>query len=322
MTFALRLSAILLAASVVLFPVHRGWAQSARTIKTIVPSTPGGGADVLARLLAEQINRTHGQTLVVENRPGAGNTIGTEAVARATPDGTTVLITTPEFVINPHLRKLSYDPLTSFAPICLLARSPQALVVDGASPYRTLKDLLDAARAKPGELTFAITGPASRPHVAIERVKHEAHVDVLYVPFQGSGPALNALLGQHVTSAMMSLPSVTGAVKSGQLRALAVASLSRAEELPDVPTIAESGFKDFEFDIWFGVSAPAGTPKETVAQLIQWFSGSLDDPGIKAKLKLQGLATVNICGSAYDAFTRKQYDAYSQAIRDANIKPN
>jgi tripartite-type tricarboxylate transporter receptor subunit TctC len=134
-------------------------AQTSRTIKLIVPSTPGGGADVLARMLADQVGRAQGQTMVVENRPGAGNTIGTEAVARSAPDGNTLLITTPEFVINPHLRKLSYDPLTSFAPICDLARSPQLILVNPATPYKTLTELLDGARQKPGELTIASAGP-------------------------------------------------------------------------------------------------------------------------------------------------------------------
>jgi tripartite-type tricarboxylate transporter receptor subunit TctC len=171
-----------------------------RPVRIIVPSTPGGGADVLAR--------AQGQTVVVENRPGAGNTIGTEAAARAAPDGNTLLLTTPEFVINPHLRKLSYDPLTSFEPVCYLARSPQIFVFNPASSHRRLKDLLDAAKAKPGELTVASAGPASSPHVAIERIKREAGVNFTYVPYQGSGPALNALLGQHVTAAVASYPNV------------------------------------------------------------------------------------------------------------------
>jgi tripartite-type tricarboxylate transporter receptor subunit TctC len=297
-------------------------AQSSRTIKIIVPSTAGGGADVLARMLADQIGKAQSQTMVVENRPGAGNTIGTEAVARAVPDGTTLLITTPEFVINPHLRKLNYDPLTSFAPICYLARSPQLMLVNPATPYKTLADLLDGARQKPGELTVASAGPASSPHVGIERIKHDAKVDFTYVPFQGSGPALNALLGQHVTAAMASYPNVTGQIRGGQLRAIAVASLSRVDDLPNVPTVQEAGFKDFDFDIWFGVVAPAATPPDTLAQLTSWFKTALQDPEILAKLKAQGLFPVGACGADYAAFTHKQFDDYGRGIREANIKPN
>lgn len=297
-------------------------AQSSRTIKIIVPSTAGGGADVLARMLADQIGKAQGQTFVVENRPGAGNTIGTEAVARAAPDGNTLLITTPEFVINPHLRTLNYDPLTSFAPICYLARSPQLMLVNPATPYKTLADLLDGARQKPGELTVASAGPASSPHVGIERIKHDAKVDFTYVPYQGSGPALNALLGQHVTAAMASYPNVTGQIRSGQLRAIAVASLSRVDDLPGVPTVQEAGFKDFDLDIWFGVVAPAGTPQDALAQLTAWFKAALQDPEILSKLNAQGLFPVGACGADYAAFTRKQFDDYGRGIREANIKPN
>ena len=161
---------------------HGASAQTSSPIKIIVPSTPGGGSDVLARLLADQIGRSQGPTMVIENRPGASNTIGAEAVARAAPDGNTLLITTPEFVITPHLRKLNYDPLTSFEPICYLVRSPQAIVVNAASSYRTLADLLEAARSKPGELTLASAGPASSPHIAIEKLKRAAGVNITYVP--------------------------------------------------------------------------------------------------------------------------------------------
>jgi tripartite-type tricarboxylate transporter receptor subunit TctC len=296
-------------------------AQS-RTVKLIVPSTPGGGADVLARLLADQIGKAQGQTMVVENRPGAGNTIGTEAVSRAAPDGNTLLITTPEFVINSHLRKLNYDPLTSFVSICTLARSPQLLLVNPATSYKTLTGLLDAAHQKPGELTIASAGPASSPHVGIERIKHDARVDFTYVPYPGSGPALNALLGQHITAAMASYPNVTGQIKSGQLRAIATASQSRIDDLPDVPTVQESGFKDFDLDIWFGVVAPAGTPQDSLAQLMGWFKAALQDPEILSKLKAQGLFAVGACGADSAAFTRTQYDDYGRGIRDANIKPN
>jgi len=315
-----------LAAALFVFGIAASSGQTAqaqsRTVKLIVPSTAGGGADVLARLLADQIGKAQSQTIVVENRPGAGNTIGTEAVARAAPDGNTLLITTPEFVINSHLRKLSYDPLTSFASICYLARSPQLLLVNPATPYKSLSDLLDAARQKPGELTIASAGPASSPHVGIERIKHDARVDITYVPYPGSGPALNALLGQHVTAAMASYPNVTGQIKSGQLRAIATASQSRIDDLPDVPTVQESGFKDFDLDIWFGVVAPAGTPPDALTQLTAWFKAALQDPEIVSKLKAQGLFAVGACGADSAAFTRKQYDEYGRGIREANIKPN
>ncbi len=312
-----------MAAAIVLLAIacnHTVRAQTARTIRIIVPSTAGGGADTLARLLADQISRAQGQTLVVENRPGASNTIGAEVASRAAPDGNTLLITTPEFVINAHLRKLSYDPLSSFEPICYLVRSPQLIVVNSASPYRTLTDLLNSARAKPGELTLASAGPASSPHIAFETLKRAAGVNINYIPYQGSTPAVNALLGEHLTSVMASYPNVAELVQTGKLRAIATASSARIDPMPDVPTVAESGFKDFEADIWFGVVAPAKTPNETIAQLTGWFIAAIEVPEIKAKLAAQGLFPVGTCGAAFGAFTQKQYDDYGRAIREANIK--
>ena len=167
------------------------------------------------------MSRAQGQTLVVENRPGASNTIGTEVASRAAPDGNTLLITTPEFVINAHLRKLNYEPLSSFEPICYLVRSPQLIVVNSASPYRTVTDLLNSARAKPGELTLASAGPASSPHIAFETLKRAAGVNINYIPYQGSTPAVNALLGEHLTSVMASYPNVAELVQTGKLRAIA-----------------------------------------------------------------------------------------------------
>jgi tripartite-type tricarboxylate transporter receptor subunit TctC len=257
---------------------------------------------------------------VVENRPGASNTIGTEAVARAAPDGNTVLVTTPEFVINAHLKKLNYDPLTSFESVCYLVKSPQLIAVNAASPYRTLANLLDGARAKPGELTIASAGPASSPHIAIEALKHTAGVNMNYIPYQGSTPAVNALLGGHVTAVMASYPNVAELVNTGKLRALATGTAARIEPLPDVPTIAESGFKDFEADIWFGLVAPAKTPSGALSQLADWFTTALKDPEVTPKLATQGLFPVGICGAAHAAFTQKQYDDYGRAIREANIK--
>src|SRR5262249_5698847 len=160
---------------------------------------------------------------------------------------------------------------------------------------------------------------ASSPHVGLERIKHDSKVDFTYVPYPGSGPALNALMGQHVTAAMASYPNVTGQIRSGQLRAIATASPTRINDLPDVPTVQEAGFKDFDLDIWFGVVAPAGTPHNTLTQLTSWFKAALQDPDILSKLKQQGLFAVGACGDDYAAFTRKQFDEYGRGIREANI---
>jgi tripartite-type tricarboxylate transporter receptor subunit TctC len=314
-----RLIVAFVAAILIVCAGHVTSSQTIRAIKIIVPSTVGGGADILARLLADHISRAQGLTIIVENRPGASNTIGTEAASRAAPDGSTLLVNTPEFVINSHLRKLNYDPLSNFTPVCYLVRSPQLLVVNVESPYRTLSDLLDAARAKPDELTLASGGPASSTHIAFETLKHLANVRMSYVPYQGSAPAVNALLAKHVTSVLASYPNVVEQVKAGKLRALATTSPTRIKQLPEVPTVAESGFKDFESEIWFGVMAPAKTPNVIVSRLADWFIAALQAPEIKTRLETLGLFSVGLCGKDFGAFIRKEYDKYGRAIRETSF---
>jgi tripartite-type tricarboxylate transporter receptor subunit TctC len=315
-------TAILALVSVMLLTLsgHGAWSQTTRTLKVVVPFPPGGPTDTLARVLAEQIRRAQRATVVVENRPGAGSVIGTEAVSRATPDGSTVLIVSNSFVINPHLRKLNYDPLTSFEPICYLVQSPQLIVVNSASPYRTIPDLRNAAHARPGGLTLASFGPASSTHIAFEMLKRAADVDMTFVPYPGMAPAVNALLGEHVTSAWVDYSAVAEQVKAGRLRAVATAARTRIEGLPDVSTIAEAGYADVEVDAGFGLVAPAKTPRETVSDLAGWFTAAMQEPEIKAKLASLGLDPVGMCGTDFGALLRKQYDEYGRAIREANIK--
>ena len=296
------------------------WSQTARTIKIIVPLAPGGGADILARLMADQISRAQSPTVVVENRVGAGSAIGSEAVSRAPPDGNTLLINTPNLIIGPYVRKLNYDALKSFTPICHLVSSPALVVVNSASPYRVLDDLLGAARASPGILTLASSGPATTLHIAAEKLRQVANFNMIYVPYGGTAPAVTALLGEHVTAALAEYPAVAEQLKAGTLRALATGSRTRIEPLPEVPTVAESGFRDYDVDLWWGVFAPAKTPKETVSQLAQLFTAALQAPGIKAKLAAAGFYPTGICGADFAAYMAKQSDEYGRVIREANIK--
>lgn len=218
--------------------------------------------------------------MVVENRTGASGVIGTEAVSRAAPDGGTLLIMTNAFfLINPYLRKVNYDSVTSFEPICLLATSPEVIAVNSASPYRTLPDLLDAFRVKPGELTLAAFGPASSFQMAIETLKRTAKVNMIFVPYPGESLAVSALLGEHVTSAFATYAAVAEQLKAGKLRALAAASRARIELLPDVPTVAESaGYTDYEAEAWFALFAPAKTPKEIISQAVINFTAAVKTP--------------------------------------------
>ncbi len=310
------------AATAILFVVaaEREARSQATQIKIVVPYAPGGVNDILARLLAEQIGRAGGPTLVVENRPGAGGVVGTEMVARATPDGNTLLIASTPFIIDPQLRKLNYDPLTSFEPVCHLVDAPTVIVVNSASPYRTLAELLNAARAKPGELTLASIGPGSSFQLGFETLKREAKVDMTFVPYPGNAPALNAILGQQVTSMFGTYANVAQYVKADKLRALAVATRARLESLPDVPTVIESGYKDFQADAWFGVFAPAQTPRDTMSRLEGLFTAAMQAPDVKAKLLVQGLDPIGTCGADFSDYLRKQYDTDARIIADANIK--
>ena len=306
--------------TVVATPGNEALSQTTRTVRLVVPYTPGSGPDILARLVAEQAGRQNGPTVVVEDRPGAGTVIGTETVARSAPDGNTVLMVAPSFIINPSLRKVNYDPLRDFEPICHLAATPMVIVVNAAAPYRSLADLLDAARAKPGELTLGSGGPGSSLHIGFEILKRAAGIEMTYVPYNGNAPAINALLGGHLTSVYADYPTVVEQLKAGALRALAVGSRRRAEALPDVPTVEESGFKDYDLDIWYGLVAPAKTPNDALAQAADWSASAVKTADMKPKLALQGLYPVGICGAPFGAHLQKQYEDYERVIREAQIK--
>jgi tripartite-type tricarboxylate transporter receptor subunit TctC len=289
-------------------------------IKFVVPFAPGGTADILARMLAEEIGRAHSVGTLIENRAGAATIIATDATSRAAPDGNTVLFNANAFVINPHLRKLSYDPLTSFEPVCQLVSSPQVIAVDATSPYRSLAEMFDAARAKPEQLTLASVGPASTQHIAFEMLAHLAGVKMIFVPFNGNGPAVNALLGKHVDSVLVNYSEVAEQLQTGQFRALATTSRKRIDFLPQLPAVAELGFKDFEADVWFGTVVPAKTPAAVVAELADWLTAALEAPTVKPKLRSLGLFTVGKCGAAFAAELRQRFDDYGRAIRESNIK--
>jgi tripartite-type tricarboxylate transporter receptor subunit TctC len=299
---------------------HGAWPQTARAIRLVVPVSPGGVADFLARALAEQVGRAQGETVVIENRPGAGGAVAAEAVSRAAPDGNTLLLAAPDLLISPYFRKLNYDPLASFEPVCYVVNYPSIIVVNSTSPYRTLADLLNDARAKPGGLTLASFGPATVFQIAFESLKRATKVDMTFVPYPGNGPAVSALLGEHVTSVLASYSAVAEQLNAGKLRALATGSRKRIASLPDVPTVAESGYKDYEVDQWLGVVAPARTPKETISHLARWLTAATRDPEVKTKLIAQGLFPAETCGADFAALLRRQYDDYGRVARAANIK--
>jgi tripartite-type tricarboxylate transporter receptor subunit TctC len=299
---------------------HGAVSQMARTIRIVVPFPAGGSADDLARLLADQIGRTRGVNFVVENRPGAGTVVATEAVSRTAPDGNTLLIVANSFVINPSLKKLNYDPFVSFAPVCHLVSSPLIIAVNSDSPFRSLADLINAAHARPGELTLASVAPATTQHIAFEMLKRVADMNMIHVPYPGGAPAVTALLGGHVTAVIANYSEVEAHLASGKLRALATASRQRIEAAPELPTVAESGYPNYATEVWFGLVAPAKTPAETISQLSSWFGSALETAAVKEKLQLQEMYPAATCGAAFAAHLRDQFDAYARVIREADIK--
>jgi tripartite-type tricarboxylate transporter receptor subunit TctC len=289
------------------------------TIKVVLPVPPGGAGDIIARLLTDQVGRVQKRTFVLETRPGAGTMIGTEAVVRAPADGNTLLINAPFLLIGPHLRKLGFDPLASLEPICQLVSSPGVIVVNASSPYRTFADLVRAVRARPGELSFASAGPGTTHHIGFEKLKRAGGLDFIYVPYSGGGPAINALLGNHVTAVLAEYAPLSEHLKSGNLRALASTSKTRIGFLPELPTVAET-YVDFEVDFWWGLFAPAQTPKPTIADLAQWFKSAMEVPELKAKLIELGFFPTGTCGAPFADLLRKQSDDYGRVIREGHIR--
>jgi tripartite-type tricarboxylate transporter receptor subunit TctC len=275
---------------------------------------------VLARVLAEQIGRAQGIAFTIENRTGAGGIVGAEAASRAAPDGSTLLIHSNSLLIDALVQKTNYHPLMSFEPVCHLVDAPAVITVNEASPYRRLADLIDAARAKPREITVASLGPAGPFRIGFERLRRAANVDMTFVPYPGIAPAVNALLGAHVDSVLSSYSSVSENLIAGKLRVLATGSRTRIDPLPEVPTVAESGYPDYEMDVWFGLWAPAKTPKDTLSQLASWFTAALQATEIRRKLVAQELFPVGVCATDFISYLRKKYDEYGHAIREANIK--
>ena len=295
------------------------WPQSGQTIRLILPFPPGGPADAMARLVAEQVGASGGPTMVVESHPGAGTEIGTEYVYRSDPDGNTLGIISNSFVVLPLIRKLNYDPFTDFAPICELASFPPLIVVNGNSPYHTLADFINAAHAQPGVLTLGTIGPATSTQLAFEMLKYTAKANITFVPFTGYTPAVQALLGNQITAAIADFSTLQGQIQTGKLRALATTARTRVASLPNVPTVAESGY-DVKQEFFGGVAAPAKTPKETIAKLTDLFKAALQAPTIKAKFASLGFFAGGECGADYTAILRKDYADYGQIIRDANLK--
>jgi tripartite-type tricarboxylate transporter receptor subunit TctC len=308
-----------LAATVFLTAICAAWPQSARLVRIIIPFAPGGGVDVVARVITQQVGDIQGPTMIVENRPGGGTVLATQDVLRSTPDGGALLFVNNSVVVAPQLRKLDYDPLSDLTAVCKIASTPTVIVVGAQSPYQSLGDLIGAARAKPGTLNFGAV-PGAVLQIGFEMFQRAANIQMTLVPYNGTIPEITAILGGQIDAALVDYPAASGQLQAGKVRALAIGSPQRVDLLPSVPTMTESGFKEFELDLWYGTFAPAKTPPETVSQLAAWLVKALQVPAAKAKLAAQGVTPVGQCGPDFGAFVRKEYDTYGRVIRAANIK--
>lgn len=302
---------------------HEGHAQSlaGKSVRIIVPYPAGGAGDVIARVLAQQITESGGPAFVVENRPGAGSIIGSDVAARAAPDGLTILLVENPFILGAVLHPTDhYHPVKSFDPICYLADTPSVIAVAGNSEYNTLSDFLKAAKAKPGTLSYGSTGPASIVHIAGELLKRAAGIELIYVPFPGTPPVVNAVLGGHVTAVIANYSDLKAQIDSKGLRAIAVPAQKRVDPLPDIATLEEQGFKDIEASVWFGFVAPAGTPKDMLAQFEKYFMAAIQVPAIKSKLNVAGLYPKVFCGSEFGTFIATQTGNYTKFVKEFDIK--
>lgn len=261
-----------------------------KTIRIIVPFTPGGSTDILARAIGIELGKAWGQSVIVENIAGAGGSIGADKVAKSAGDGYTLLMGhIGTLAVNPSLYPdLPYQPLRDFSPVAWVARVPNVLVVHPSVPAKNVKEFIALAKAKPGQLNYGSGGNGSAANLATEYLKVQTNISLLHIPYRGTAPAVTDLLGGQIQVLFTGAPAVIGQIKSGQLRALGVSSPQRLDSLPDVPTVAESGYKNFEADQWYGVVAPKGIPPEIVAKLNAQINRALQSPELKNRLNNEG----------------------------------
>jgi tripartite-type tricarboxylate transporter receptor subunit TctC len=297
-------------------------AQGAKPLRIIVPFTPGGSTDILARVLGPKLAQSLGQTVFIDNKPGAGGSLGAAEAAKAEPDGNTLLMGhIGTLAVNPSLYpRLAYDPVKSFAPVAYVARVPNVLVVNAASPFRSLKDLVDAARAKPGQLTYSSGGNGSAAHITFEALKLKARIFVSHIPYRGTAPSVTDVIGSQVDCTFTGAPAVIPHVRSGRLRALSVSSSKRLAALPDVPTMAESGYHGFEADQWYGLVAPAGPPADVVARLNAEINKALMLADVAQQLSVEGATPMPTTPQAFGDLIKREIPRWAEVVKAGNVK--
>lgn len=301
-------------------PAPRNYPQ--RPIRAIVPQSPGGANDLTARLLAPLLSERLGQSIVVDNRAGAGSLVGTELVAKAPPDGYTLLVSPSALTINPSMyQKLPFDPVKDFAPITTLSAYPNLLVVHPALAVNSVKDLIALARAKPGTLNFGSGGPGTGTHLGAELFKSVTGVNIVHVPYKGGGPAVAALIGGQVQLYFGGIGTVIGHVKSGKLKALGVTSVKRSPVAPDVPPIADAGFPGYEHITWNGLLAPAGTSVAIVRRLNSEVNFVLKTATVRERFLADGVEPGGISAEEFAAMIKREIANWAKVIRAAGIQP-
>ena len=292
-------------------------------IRMVVPFSPGGTTDTPGRIIAQRLSEALGQPIIVENKPGAGSTIGTDFVAKAKPDGYTLLLTSTTHVLSPHLYKnLPYDPLKDFEPITLVASGPYVLVVNPSLPVKSVRELIALAKAQPGKIDYATSGNGSSQHLVGALFASMAGIQLNHVPYRGSGPATADLIGGQVKVGFPGTPIALPHIKSGRLRALAVTTKTRSPELPDVPTIAESGVPGYEATIWLGLLAPAGTPREIIDRLNSEVSKVLRNPEVQKSVLATGVEATSMTPEEFGRFLHSEYEMWGKVVREAHAVVN
>ena len=287
-----------------------------KPITIIVPFPAGGTLDNLTRSLAQKMSDDFKQPVIIDNKPGAGTVIGTEIVARAAPDGYTLGMVANSFAINPSLYdNLRYDTVKDFTPVSWVAYTPHLLVENPDVPVKSLADVIAIAKSKPGELSFASFGTGTSPHIAIERLKAETKIDVLHIPYKGQAPALNDLLGGHVDMMFANTPDVLPHVKSGKLRAIALANDTRLESIPEVPTFKEAGVDNMNSNSWYGVIVPSGTPAPIVEKLSAEFVRIVNLPEIRERLLAQGLEPAGTTSAEFAEYLKSEMEMAAKVVK-------
>jgi tripartite-type tricarboxylate transporter receptor subunit TctC len=292
----------------------------ARQIRLIVPFPPGGPSDIIARVVGQRMSEIAKQPVLIDNRGGQGGVLGTEALAKATPDGYTISISSAgALAISPTMEKVTYDPLKDLQAVTLVAKVPEMLVVANDVPAKNMAELIALAKAKPGTLNFASSGPGSLPHLAGELLKLTAKIDIVHVPYRGAAPAVNDLLGQQVQMVFLDLPILLPQIKAGGMRAIALGAPARAPTAMEVPTTTEVGLPDVQAENWYGMVAPAGTPAPIVERLNQIATEAMRDPAVKEKLATQGAELIGDSPEHFHAFLESELVRWAKVIKDAGV---